>query len=127
MKNEHLKMVVVVVLLVICFMCMGALSHSQVKHNPVKTHAKAQAKNGLRAKVAAGPSVSLSCTPATSGTIATGFNFYRSTSSTGPFTILGTSPMSASCAYIDSTVAFSTTYYYEATGTVGASCAGGAA
>jgi fibronectin type 3 domain-containing protein len=62
-----------------------------------------------------GPSVALSCTPSPTGAAATGFNFYRSTTSGGPYTILGTSPMSSTCAYTDTTVGFSQTYFYVAT------------
>ena len=59
------------------------------------------------------PSVTLSCSAATTGTLATSFNFYRSTTSGGPYTLLGSS---ATCAYTDATVAFSTTYFYVSTG-----------
>lgn len=61
-----------------------------------------------------GPSVSLTCNA--SG-VATGFNFYRATGScpAGSYTRLGTSPMSLSCSYTDTSVSPGTTYCYVAT------------
>jgi hypothetical protein len=64
------------------------------------------------------PSVTLSCTAGAVNNGAgapVGFNFLRSTSSGGPYTLLGTSPMTSTCGpYTDQTVALGTTYYYVA-------------
>lgn len=60
------------------------------------------------------PSVSLTCTPGTGGGPPVGYNFLRSITNGGPYTLLGTSPMVSTCAYTDSTVALGTTYYYVA-------------
>ncbi len=59
-----------------------------------------------------GPSVSLTCTPPTAGITAASFDFYRSTTSGGSYTLLGNS---STCSYLDTTVSYSTTYYYVAT------------
>jgi hypothetical protein len=85
-----------------------------------------QSHQPLKAKIvrsASGASVSLTCT--SPGSVAVAFNFYRGTVSGGPYTILGTSPMVATCAYTDATVSPGTTYYYVATAldiAVGATC-----
>jgi len=62
-----------------------------------------------------GASVGLSCNP---GTGDTAFNFYRATGTcpAASYTRLGTSPMTTSCLYTDTTVAPATTYCYVATG-----------
>jgi hypothetical protein len=62
-----------------------------------------------------GPSVALNCTAgaANGSAAANSFNFYRSTTSGGPYTLLGSA---SSCAYTDTTVTFNTTYYYVSTG-----------
>lgn len=75
--------------------------------------ANAQLKTKVNA-VASGttPSVSLSCTPSTAGATPTGFNFYRSTTSGSGYGVVGTS---ATCAFTDTIVAFSATYFYVAT------------
>jgi hypothetical protein len=78
---------------------------------PTKAKQIHPTKNHKR-KTASGSSVSLSCNAPTSGTKPTGYNFYRGTTSGGPYTKLGTA---TTCAYIDTTVANSTTYYYVAT------------
>lgn len=99
----------VLVSLVLCGMMLG-----QAKPQPKKSlHVKIN-----RATATTSPSVALSCTPATTGGTATGFNFYRfqSTTATCPatptYTKLGTGP---TCAYTDSTVVDGTTYCYVAT------------
>jgi hypothetical protein len=61
-----------------------------------------------------GPSVTLSCIPASTGPTATGFNFYRGTMSGGPYGVLNVSPLPTPM-FTDTTVAYSTTYYYVAT------------
>lgn len=66
---------------------------------------------------AAMPYVSLSWSPSTSEV--SGYNVYRSNSSSGPFTRLN-GALNASTSYVDETVALSTKYYY-ATTAVGAS------
>jgi fibronectin type 3 domain-containing protein len=72
-----------------------------------------QVKAKVKAATTTTPaSVSLTCTPPSTGPVATSFNFYRSTVSGAGYALLGSS---GSCAYTDSTVAFSTTYYYVAT------------
>lgn len=75
-----------------------------------------------KAKVAAGPSVALSCTPPTTGRLPNSFNFYRATVSGGPYTVVGSA---ATCAYNDTTVSFGTTYFYVATGVNTLTCPSG--
>lgn len=65
------------------------------------------------------PTVSLTCQPPTSGTTPTGYNFYRSSVSGGPYALLNSIP-EATCAYTDTTVSYATTYYYVATSVSGA-------
>lgn len=57
--------------------------------------------------------VSLSWTASTSSNVA-GYNIYRATASTGPFTKMTLSPINATSA-VDNTVVPGTTYYYVAT------------
>lgn len=57
-------------------------------------------------------SVSLSWTASTSSNVA-GYNIYRSASSSGPFTKLNTSVVTAT-SFIDTTALAGQTYYYEA-------------
>ena len=76
----------------------------------------------IRAKVqtaASGPSVSLTCTGPTSGTPANSFNFLSSLTNGGPYTLLGNVP---TCAYTDTSQAFSTTVYYVAQSVNTATC-----
>ena len=62
----------------------------------------------------AGPSVSLTCVPASTGPTATGFNFFRGSVSGGPYAVLNGRPVPTP-AYMDTTVAYGATYYYVAT------------
>jgi hypothetical protein len=71
-------------------------------------------------KTAPPPSATLTCTPPSSGVTPTGYNFYRSTVTGGPYTLQTTMPATA-CNWTDNTVAFSTTYYYVATALNGSS------
>lgn len=64
------------------------------------------------APAAATPSVGLSCSPPTTGVLPDSYNFYRAAVSGGPYTKVGSS---GSCAFTDTTVTFSATYYYVAT------------
>jgi hypothetical protein len=79
----------------------------------------------LKARVATTPvpTVNLSCTPGAGGGVPAGFNFFRSTVTGGPYTILGPNPMSTACSCSDTTVVPGTTYYYvaNAVNTAGAS------
>lgn len=60
-----------------------------------------------------GHNVTLSCTPGTGGTI-TGFNFLRSTTKGGPYTLLNPGT-SLTCSYVDTqTLVEGATYYYVA-------------
>jgi hypothetical protein len=91
------------------------------------THAQVKAK--VKDATAGNPgSVALSCTPGVAGPGQGGdatFNFYRATTNAttvascpaaiSAYTILGVSPMAASCAYTDATVAPNTNYCYVAT------------
>jgi Abnormal spindle-like microcephaly-assoc'd, ASPM-SPD-2-Hydin len=61
---------------------------------------------------AAMPYVSLSWSPSTSDV--SGYNVYRGTSSSGPFTRLN-GALNANTSYVDQTVALSTKYYYATT------------
>jgi hypothetical protein len=63
---------------------------------------------------ATGPSVALACIPAATGPAATGFSFYRSNTSGGPYSVLNTLPLPTP-DYTDNTVAYGATYYYVAT------------
>lgn len=75
------------------------------------------AQKPLVSQVVAG-TVSLFCTPGVPGqgqAVPVGFNFYRSSVTGGPYTLLGTSPMTSSCSYTDTTVAPNNTYFYVAT------------
>lgn len=89
---------------------------------------QAVAKESLGARVMVGAtttpsvSVSLTCTAATTGTLANSFNFYRGTVSGGPYTLLGNS---TTCSYSDTTVTWNTTYYYVATGVNTSTCPSG--
>jgi hypothetical protein len=58
-------------------------------------------------------SVLLSWTPSSSGNIS-GYNMYRSTSASGPFSLVNPSLISGT-SYTDNSVTDGTTYYYEAT------------
>lgn len=58
--------------------------------------------------------VTLSCTPPTTGSKPTSYKFYRGTVSGGPYTLLG-SGIGATCAYSDTAVTFGSTYFYVAT------------
>lgn len=84
----------------------------------ISAQTRTQPKTQLKAMttlVSGSPSVSLTCTPPSgSPAPANAFNFYRSTVNGGPYTKLTASPVST-CAYTDSTVVNSTTYYYVAT------------
>lgn len=83
---------------------------------------------GLKAKVSmaaaslSNPTVSLSCTPPTTGVVPDSYNFYRGTVSGGPYTKVGAS---GSCAFNDTTAAYGTTYYYVATSVNTSSCPAG--
>jgi fibronectin type 3 domain-containing protein len=68
------------------------------------------------------PSVALTCTAPTTGVKPDSYNFYRSTVSGGPYTKLGSS---ATCAYTDTTAAYSTTYYFVATSVNTTTCPAG--
>lgn len=59
-------------------------------------------------------SVTLTCNAPTTGSVPTGYNFYRATVSGGPYTKVVTSPQ-VTCADVDASVANGTTYFYVAT------------
>jgi|HubBroStandDraft_5_1064220.scaffolds.fasta_scaffold46653_2 fibronectin type 3 domain-containing protein len=75
-----------------------------------------------KTKVAAGPSVALSCTQPSSGRVPNSYNFYRSATSGGPYTLVGSA---TACAYSDTTVVFGATYFYVATGVNTVTCPSG--
>lgn len=66
------------------------------------------------ATATSGPSVALTCIPASTGPRATGFNFFRSSTSGGPYAVLNALPVEVP-AFTDMTVTAGTTYYYVAT------------
>jgi len=68
-------------------------------------------------------SVTLACSPPTSGGTVTGYNFLRATTSGGPYTLL-TPGTASTCNYVDTqSLVEGTTYYYvaQATGPGGTS------
>lgn len=94
----------------LALLALSGLGHAQMVARVDLT----PTKPGLRATPTANPtpSVSLSCTPPSTGTTAQSFNFYRATVSGGPYTLAGSN---SNCSYTDNTVALGTTYYYVAT------------
>lgn len=111
-----------VLFILVLFVSLAAFGQGPVPPTGVhavvvtRTTPAPEPKMALGVKVSVSPvaTVSLTCTPPSSGTTPTSYNFYRSTvSGTGATgTPIGSS---ATCAYSDTTVAYSTTYFYVAT------------
>lgn len=66
-----------------------------------------------------GPSVTMTCIPSNIGAPTNSCNFYRSTTSGSGYGLVGNS---ATFTFIDTTVTFSTTYYYVATAVNSSTC-----
>jgi hypothetical protein len=68
------------------------------------------------------PSVNLTCTPPATGPVPNSYNFYRSNVSGSGYVLLGSN---SGCSYVDSNVAWATTYFYVATAVNTATCPAG--
>lgn len=92
-------------------------------NGPLSARVEIQARDHA-AKVGAAPAVTvvLSCTPPAAGVTPSSYKFYRGTVSGGPYSLVGSS---ASCAYTDVTVTWSTQYFYVATSVATTGCPSG--
>jgi fibronectin type 3 domain-containing protein len=118
LRRKKMKRVFLLVLLIVMWLFLALSLQSQAQNSKLN----AKPKVTVSATGTADPSVALSCTPPAAGVKPDSYNFYRSTTSGGPYTKVGAS---GSCAYTDATALFATTYYYVATSVNSTTCPSG--
>ena len=111
-------------LLCLASVCLGQDLQLKTKLNLPTTsrHAASVSQKNIVGSSVQGPSVSLTCTPPSTGTTPNSYNFYRSTTTGTGYVIVGSA---TTCSYTDTTVTFGTTYYYVATSVNTLTCPSG--
>lgn len=119
-----MKKLLLIALLGLASVCFGQDLQLKTKLNLPTTgrHAVSISQKAIVGSSVQGPSVSLTCTPPSTGVTPNSYNFYRSTTTGTGYVIVGNS---STCAYTDTTVTFNTTYYYVATSVNTATCPSG--
>ncbi len=119
-----MKKFLLTALLCLASVCLGQDLQLKTKLNLPTTsrHAASVSQKNIVGSSVQGPSVSLTCTPPSTGTTPNSYNFYRSTTTGTGYVIVGSA---TTCSYTDTTVTFGTTYYYVATSVNTLTCPSG--